>query len=66
MPEETSIIRTNNDVITTRVNIEARDPPSSRLNNLNKFLALQVITTNHALSGNKEQRSRRVEVCSLS
>ena len=65
MPEETSIVRTNNQVVTTRMDIKGGDPTRTGLDNLDQFLLLKIVAADCALCCNEKERSRRVKLDGL-
>lgn len=65
MPQQAAVVRTNDQVVTARVDIERRDPARARLHHLDELLSLQVVATNHALRGHEKQRTRRMKMSCL-
>lgn len=61
VPDEPLVVRTDNDVVSERMNVEARDPFQAWVERLDERLSHQVVDANVSLSRDEEMRFCRME-----
>lgn len=61
VPEQAAIVGADDEIVSAGVHVKGRDPAGAGLDDLDKFLSLQVVAANGALCGDEEERARRVE-----
>lgn len=54
VPQQPAVVGADDEVVAARVDVEARDPAGTRLNDLDELLALQVVAPDHALGRDEE------------
>lgn len=65
MPEQTAIVGADDEVVTAWVDVDGGDPAGAGLDDLDEFLALQIVAADHALGGDEEDRPGRMELRGL-
>jgi hypothetical protein len=65
VPEETSIVGADDEVVTAGVDVDGGDPASAGLDNLEELLTDEVIETDGALGGDEQERFRGVKLRGL-
>lgn len=65
MPQKSSVVGSDDQIIAPRVDVERGDPASPRLDDFNELLLLEIVASDGALGGDEEKGSRRVELDGL-